>query len=347
MDKPRHIVVLHNTDYDDELTGGSPTDVSAVLISARAIAAGLVQAGYDAVCLGIAGPDIFDVITHLRALGPGLLVFNLCESMCGDSVHEPTLPGMLDLFAIPYTGSDPLALGSCLHKDRCKDILRGAGVSTPPAMLLRDESAFADARLATLDYPWFLKLVHEDASVGIEADCVVNSREALFERARYMFREWKQPVLAERYIAGREVNVTLLGETLRPDVLPLHEIDFAKMPVGRPHIVSYAGKWDEEHVDYAGTKPVPLRDADPGLHSAIVEVAQAAWRALGLRDYGRVDLRIDSAGKPFVIDINPNCDISPDAGVARAAASAGISYPQLVERIALSAWARAHRRGRS
>jgi D-alanine-D-alanine ligase len=155
-----------------------------------------------------------------------------------------------------------------------------------------------------------------------------------------MWSEFGQAVLAEKFIAGREVNVTLIGEAARPVILPLHEIDFAKMPEGRPHIITYAGKWDESHVDYVGTKPVPLRDQDPALRARIEAAARGAWDATGLRDYGRVDLRIDAAGMPWVIDVNPNPDISPDAGVARAAAVAGLDYPTLIERVALSAWGR-------
>jgi D-alanine-D-alanine ligase len=152
--------------------------------------------------------------------------------------------------------------------------------------------------------------------------------------------EWKQPVLAERYIEGREINVTLIGNGADLEVMPLHEIDFSAMPPERPRIVSYAAKWDEAHVDYAGTKPVPLVGATPALIAAIERTARAAWAAVGLRDYGRVDLRVDAAGTPWVIDVNPNCDISPDAGVCRAARVAGLDYPALIERIALTAWRR-------
>src|SRR5262249_28081021 len=119
----------------------------------------------------------------------------------------------------------------------------------------------------------------------------------------------------------------------------VHEIDFSAMPPERPRIVSYAAKWDEAHVDYAGTKPVPMR-APAELLAAIERTARAAWDAVGLRDYGRIDLRVDAAGTPWVIDVNPNCDLSPDAGAARAARAAGLEYPALVARIATSAWRR-------
>src|SRR5206468_1452526 len=120
----------------------------------------------------------------------------------------------------------------------------------------------------------------------------------------------------------------------------LHEIDFAAMPADRPHIISYAAKWDESHVDYAGTKPVPLRDATDELVGECERVARGAWLAVELRDYGRVDLRVDAQGRAWVIDVNPNPDISPDAGVSRAGAAAGMAYPQLVDRVAKVALAR-------
>jgi D-alanine-D-alanine ligase len=150
----------------------------------------------------------------------------------------------------------------------------------------------------------------------------------------------KQGLIAERYIEGREVNVTLFGSGERVEVLPLHEIDFAAMPSDRPKIVSYAAKWDEKHVDYVGTKPVPLRGLSDAVRAEIERVSRAAWVAVELRDYGRVDLRVDNSGVPWVIDVNPNPDISPDAGVARAAAAAGMTYPQMVDRIAQLALAR-------
>jgi len=132
----------------------------------------------------------------------------------------------------------------------------------------------------------------------------------------------------------------VLGNGDDIQVMPLHEIDFGSMPADRPRIVSYAAKWDEAHVDYEGTKPVPMKNCPPELQRAIEQTARAAYVALGLRDYGRVDLRVDEAGTPWVIDVNPNCDISPDAGFPRSARVAGLEYPQLIGRICEIAWRR-------
>lgn len=340
MDRPTRLIVLYNTDFEGE--GGS--DATSVVLSARAIETALADAGYATELTGVQGLDVGSVISELRARRPDL-VFNLCESMAGEARNEPTIVGLLDLFEIPYTGADLLGLASCLHKQRTKEILAGRGIPTPPYRHLTDPEALEDPGLDALDYPWFLKLVHEDASVGITEQNVVRSGAELRARAGALMREFGQGVLAERYVDGREVNVTLIGNGRDLRVLPLHEIDFAEMPRGRPNIVSYAAKWDEAHVDYAGTRPVPLRDPEPALVAAIEAAARGAWAALELRDYGRVDLRVDRAGTPWVIDVNPNCDISPDAGVARAAAAAGLSYVQMIDQIVVTAWNRIRRGG--
>lgn len=342
LERPRRIVILYNTDYDAELTAGSEASVSAVQASAQAIEAALVASGFQTQLMGLHGLEVFDVIEKLRRDPPDQ-VFNLCESMNGDPRNEPTMTGLLDLYKIPFTGNGTLALGSCLHKMRTKDILRGRGIATPPHRMIYRASDLEDPAFDALDYPWFLKLGREDASVGITWENEVHTPAALRARAKVMLEEFGQEVLAERFIAGRELNVTLIGNGDELEVYPIHEIDFSKMPDGRPKIVSYAAKWEEGHIDYIGTVPVRLGQADADLIERASAVARATWDAMGLCDYARVDMRIDREGQPWVIDVNPNCDISPDAGAPRAAAAIGLSYPQLIERIALVAWRRAMR----
>jgi D-alanine-D-alanine ligase len=327
------IVVLYNTDYDAEQAMNTGPDATSVRGSAKAIAVALVECGHTVDIVGVHGVDVYATLAQLRAEKPDLL-FNLCESMDGEACNEPTFAGLLELFRIPYTGADLIALALCLHKQRTKDILFAHGVPTPPYRYLASPAELDDPTLDALDYPWFVKLVHEDASLGITGANVVADATALRTRARALMAEFRQGVLAERYVEGREVNVTLLGYGDDVIVLPMHEIDFADMPRDRPNIVSYAAKWEPEHVEYAGTTSVPLRATAPAVVAEIERVARATWRALDLRDYGRVDLRVDAAGSPWVIDVNPNPDISPDSGAARAGAAAGFNYPQLVGKIA-------------
>jgi D-alanine-D-alanine ligase len=333
------IVVLYNTDYDAEQAHHTALDVTSVRDSAKAIARALVETGHTVELAGVHGVEVYDCLASVRAAKPDLL-FNLCESMNNESRNEPTFAGLLDLFEIRYTGADLLALASCLHKQRTKDILLAHQIPTPPYRFLRTPADLDDGSIDGLDYPWFVKLAHEDASLGITEANVVRDAAALRTRARELMAEFRQPVIAERYIEGREINVTLLGNDETTRILPLHEIDFAAMPADRPKIVSYAAKWEEGHVDYAGTKPVPMRPSSPEVVRAIERVAIAAYRAVELRDYGRVDLRVDAAGTPWVIDVNPNPDISPDSGVTRAASAAGMSHPQLVNAIVEIALAR-------
>src|ERR1041385_1474278 len=149
------IVVLYNTDYDEEqaANAGNP-DATSVRESAKAIARALIETGHTVELTGVHGKEVSSVLARSGRENPALL-FNLCESMDGDPRNEPTFAGLLDLFRIPYTGADLLALASCLYKQRTKDILFAHGVPTPPYRYLRTPADLADPSLALLDCPWF------------------------------------------------------------------------------------------------------------------------------------------------------------------------------------------------
>jgi D-alanine-D-alanine ligase len=345
----RRVLVLYNCDYDGPATsdddGRGTVDASAVARAAHDVRDAVASYGYDASIAGVCGDDVARCVDQLHALQPDL-VFNLTESLNQDSRNEIVFPAILEMLGVPFTGSGALGLGLCLHKPKAKDILRARGVPTPASCVIERAK---DAAGVDLPYPLFVKLAHEDASVGIRHDNVVHNKRALVRRLRALLEEYHQPVLVERYIEGREVNVTLLGNA-RVTVLPFHEIDFSRLPPDRPRIVSYAAKWDESSPEYQGTMPVPVRDLLPATKAAIERAAIAAFRALELRDYGRVDFRVAEDGTPYVIDVNPNCDISPDAGVARAARAGGMKYAQLIGRIcdiALERYRNAHSKARA
>src|SRR3569623_3795552 len=160
-------------------------------------------------------------------------------------------------------------------------------------------------------------------------------------RVAHVIATYRQPALVERFIEGREVYVWLLGRASGPpEVLPFYEIDFSTLPPDRPRIVTFEGKWMESSVEYEGTKPVPCR-LDATQAAAVTAAARGAWDALELRDYGRVDIRRAADGTPYVIDGNPNCDLSHEAGgFSRAARAGGLAYDEVVSRILELALAR-------
>jgi D-alanine-D-alanine ligase len=186
-----------------------------------------------------------------------------------------------------------------------------------------------------------VKPVHEDASHGISLESVCPDAAAARARARYVIERYRQPALVEEFVDGREFNISVLGEGVGARTLELMEIDYSDFPAGAPHLITYNAKWEEESAECTGSKPVPARDLDPELAARIRSAALGAYRAIGLRDYGRVDIRLHPEAGPLVLDVNSNPDISPGAGLARAAARSGLPYVELVGGVVEAAAARA------
>lgn len=327
---PLRVLVLHNNDYSalpDDPAFASRADVAN---AATGIAAALRRRGHSAELVGVDHPGIDGLLGRL-SVDPPHLVFNLCESLRGDSRHEVVVPALLDLLGIPYTGSSAFSLGLALRKDRAKALLRDHGVPTPEAITLHGR----DTTACRLPFPLIVKPTREDASVGITSASVVHDRASLDRAVAYVVDELRQSALVERYIEGREMYVSLLGNA--PAVaLPMHEIDFSDMPAGLPRIVSYLGKWDPSSAEFAGTRPTRCL-LDDDVRVLVERAARVAFEALELNDYARVDVRLAADHTPYVIDVNPNCDLTDGAGFSRAAGYGGLSYDLLIERVCLIA----------
>jgi D-alanine-D-alanine ligase len=326
------IAILHNRDHDvlaDDPGREAREDVERV---ASAVHGALTQAGHT-VDLVPVEHDLSAVTDSVTRRRPDVVV-NLCESLHGDSRGEMIVPAVLDLLRVQFTGNASFTLALALHKDKAKELLRARGVPTPEFWLVDSADALKGL---DLPFPLIVKPSREDASVGIDFDSVVNDRKALAKAVDRVRRTFHQPALVEQFIAGREIYVPLLGRPL--EALPLTEIRFGGVFEGKPHVLSYRAKWqaDSDECKDSPSKPAELPRA---LEARCVEVAKAAFEALGGRDYGRVDLRVDESGQPFVIDINPNCDLHPQAGFARAAQAAGFSYPELALHLVDLAWGR-------
>ncbi len=252
------------------------------------------------------------------------LVFNLCEGVDGVALLEPAVIGALELLRVPFTGSSSATTSLCLRKHLVNTLLGRAGLPVP-----RWDISRRGGGMPAVGFPAICKPAAEDASLGVEQRSVVRTARALVERLAAMHERWDE-IVVQRYIDGREVNVGIVGDR----VLPIAEIDFREMPRGLWRIVSYRSKWDEGSAEDSGALPRCPTDLPPALTSQLAAIALEAWRTVGGDGYGRVDLRIDSAGRPWLLEVNANPDLSPTAGLARMARAAEMDFAGLVRRIA-------------
>jgi D-alanine-D-alanine ligase len=322
--KPIRVAVLYNVDFEDGPDGDPGYEARADVASvAQSMAETLSDGVHDVHLVPVDG-DMHVLRDRLTELDPEC-AFNLCESLAGDARLETAVPLVLELLGIACTGSPPSALSHALYKDRVKKRLLEAGVPTPRALVMASGADPCD-----LPFPLIVKPVREDGSAGITSRSVVYDEASLRERVGEVVGTFRQPCLVEEFIPGRELNVALFGyPTAR--VLPLQEIDFSLLPDDEPKIVSYAAKWEEGSVADRGTRPVLHPQLPAGAAARVRRVAVEAFRAVGMRDYGRVDVRLSASGIPYVVDVNPNCDLSRHAGMARAAGAVGIDYPSLAK----------------
>lgn len=260
---------------------------------------------------------IEDLIAHEYEMA-----INLCEDLSGNNLYEPNIPALLELMGVEYTGSGPLALGLTCYKDRTKHLMKGAGLKTP-AFFVTDQ----EMEKAPVDFPLIVKPQHEDASIGIHHDSVVHDLEHLNQKIACIREVLRQPSIVEQYIDGREFNVGVIGNP--PEVLPIAEIDFGGLPEGHAKICSYEAKWHYGSVFDIGTKPY-FPELDKKLRQSITTAALKAYELFQCRDYARVDIRVDHKGTPYILEVNCNPDLSPEAGFFRAFSLNGRTYADLV-----------------
>ena len=268
--------------------------------------------------------EIGSLIKALKKYKPDVVI-NLCEAAFGKSYLEMNVPAMLELLKIPYTGAPPLSLALCSNKGLAKDILRARGIPTPKYQVL---NSFKDWE-GGIDYPLFVKPSQENASLGISKESFVRNNSALEKRVNYITRRYRQPALVEKYISGRELNVAILGNK-RPKVLPISEIifEFSK----EPNIVDYSAKWLKNSEEYKKTVPVCPAKLSTSVKNKVERIALQTYETLRCRDYARVDMRLKN-GTPYVLEANPNPDISITAGFVRSLKAIGMSFESFVEEI--------------
>jgi D-alanine-D-alanine ligase len=264
------------------------------------------------------------------------IIFNLAEGIGSDPLKEPKIAAAFEKVGLPFTGAGSQALALCLNKQKTKKALKKNNISTPKYQLIKKLPA---TRKKSLKFPLIIKPVHEDGSIGITSDSVVNDEAAFENKVKEILEVYKQPALVEEYIDGREINAALLGNGEAIQALPLSEIIF-DFPEGVPKIVSFEAKWVEDSMlckNSVGKCPADVPDS---MRDRIVELAKKSFLAMGCADYCRVDFRLRGE-ELFVLEVNPNPCINPNgAGFIRSANAAGYSYSDVINKIVELAAAR-------
>ena len=264
---------------------------------------------------------------RLREARPDI-VFNIAEGMHGPN-REAHVPAICEFFAIPYSASDPLTLCLALDKARAKETFLARGVRTPRFRALGRSGAIGRSELPG-GGPWFVKPLFEGSSKGIPESAFCETREAVIRRAAEIHELYQQPALVEEFLPGREFTVAIMGNGAGARALPIVEIDFAALPAGAVPIYGYEAKWDW-NIGHS----CPTLESE--LAAAIEGESLAAFRALGCRDWARVDVRLDAQGAPHVLEINPLPGIIPDptqnSCFPMAARAAGMSYDDLIQSV--------------
>ncbi|MFN3873105.1 MAG: ATP-grasp domain-containing protein [Ignavibacterium sp.] len=271
--------------------------------------------------------DVTSLINKLNSFQPDAIV-NFVESVEGITNYEYCVAALFELLGFEFTGNTAVTLGNCLNKLRTKAILKSYGIKTPEAITLEPNESLTKNKIK-LNYPLIMKLEEEDASIGISEYSVVRNFNELKKHFEFLKKTYNKKIIIEEYITGRELNVAVLNGK----VLPISEIDFTGLPENLPKIVTYDGKWIENSTYYNHTKPVCPAKLSTRIKSTIEKVALEAYRVMNCRDYARVDIRLSKENIPYVIEVNPNPDVSSDSGFARAAAATGINYSSLLETI--------------
>ena len=294
-----------------------------ILTQVEAIENTLVELGHQTVRI----PFTRDISDFIQRIGEEKveIAFNLCETVD----ENPRLAGhpaaLLELLGVPFSGSPSMALMLSTDKVMTKRLLIGKGIRTPNYLIYNGTDKFNSH---VLRFPVIVKPRFEDASIGIDQDSIFQDEEELRKGLREFFDRFGT-LLVEEYMAGREFNVSLFGYP-SANVLPVAEIDFSAFPEGSYPIVGYRAKWDRASFEYHNTPRKFPQELPHALLKNMERTALDSFHLLLLRDYGRVDMRVDGSGRIHVLEVNANPCLSPDAGFAAAAQKAGTGYPDLV-----------------
>jgi D-alanine-D-alanine ligase len=296
----------------------------------------LTEAGYRVASFNV--KDRFERLFKFMARRKIDVVFNLVEYFHNRPEQEMNVAAFFELLEMPYTGAPPMALAICQNKPLAKQILKANGLPTARFLTIRKMEDLPTRH--GLRYPIIVKPACEDGSGGIEETSIVHNLADLRKRVAYVLDYFKMDALVEEYIDGRELNVSVIGNGDQRRALPISEIDFSGMPDHLHKIVSYQAKWEPLHEAYHTTIPSCPADLPKAVTLRAQDIAMKATAALGTRDYARVDMRLNKKGELFILEVNPNPNLSEGTGIARSAEAAKIKFSQLLGNIVESALSR-------
>jgi D-alanine-D-alanine ligase len=292
-----------------------------ILGTVAAVETELRDAAFPVARLGV-GRDPSALSAGLARFPPDVAV-NLFEGLADHGTTEAVVAGLLEWHGVPFTGSRFPTLCLARSKPLTKYLLQGAGLPTPAFQVVGG----LPVPPWHGKWPVIVKPAHQDASVGLDQGSVVVDQLRLEERVAWVVEHYGPPVLVEQFVRGREFNVGIVeAPALR--ALPISEILFVDKDPNYWPIVTYAAKWKPESRDFKATPPQYPAKVASDLAERLEALAMDAFRLLGCRDYARVDFRVTPSGKPYILEVNPNPDLSTDAGLARGLSSAGISHAQ-------------------
>ncbi|MFO7654678.1 MAG: D-alanine--D-alanine ligase [Candidatus Krumholzibacteriia bacterium] len=323
------VLLLHNA-----VSPHAAPDEADVLAQVEAVAAALKGLGHETAAFGCS-LDLQAVAGALAEWRPGA-VFNLVESLAGHGRLIHLAPAVVEASGVPLAGCPTEAIFLTSHKLVAKECLQRAGLPTP-AWLGPDGSP-GGRPPANEPRQWIVKSVWEDASLGMDDGSVITGTAAARDLLRQRCGTAGAPWFAEAFVEGREFNIALLDGTDGPRVLPPAEMLFADYPDGKPRIVGYAAKWHADSFEYGHTvRTFDFPSEDRSLLDELTDLCHACWRSFGLRGWARVDFRVDADGRPWILEVNANPCLAPDAGYVAAVERAGSTFPRAVAQILATA----------
>jgi len=328
---PRRVGILFNK--DGQVSRGDPQDLLAIqctITATQNLYKALTSLGYQVVKIPVKS-SLAELEDRLCSFSPNdTFIFNNCDGFNGNNLGAVQVIRVAERLGFKHTGASADSVDLCTNKPHCKETLKQAGVPTPRYQVFeRSEGEFQ------LEFPVIVKPTVEDASMGIDLSSVVGNQEDLFSRIAYIIEEYQQPAMVEQFIGGRELAVAMWGNEI-VEILPIAEDDFSAIPDPLQHILTYESKWKPESPYFQNIPSRIPASLPPKEEQTVRKVAEASFRAVGLRDLGRVDIRFDN-GIPYVIDINELPDLSPDAGFWNSVRVTGLTYSKMVERVLIHA----------